>query len=107
LGLDGSWPYLSFARAAGPGVSTQGHWKLDAIDAYCGARPLAWIDDAHGDACETWAAAREAAGTATLLVTTEPAVGLTGADVRLLLRWAERLPSAPAARSTRASRTAP
>jgi len=117
LGLDGPWPYLSFERAAGPGVSTQGHWKLDAIDAYCGARPLAWIDDAHGDACETWAAEREAGGAPTLLVTTDPAVGLTDQQAAELLAWATQAagtsgpaprrtaaPSAPAARSTAASR---
>jgi hypothetical protein len=107
LGLDGPWPYLSFERAAGPGRSVQGHWKLDAIDAYAAARPLAWIDDAHGEACELWAAERQAP---TLLVTTEPAVGLTDPHVRQLLAWAVDTPkpdrrrtdalSAPVARST-------
>jgi hypothetical protein len=110
LGLDGPWPCLSFERAAGPGASTQGHWKLDAIDAYCGTRPLAWIDDAHGSACEAWAAQREAGGAPTLLVTTEPAAGLTDPQVRELLAWAADTsrparsrtdaPSARAARST-------
>jgi hypothetical protein len=90
LGLDGPWPYLTFERAAGPGVSTQGHWKLDAIDAWCGTRPLAWIDDAHGDACEAWAAARPAP---TLLVTTEPAVGLTEAHIERLMAWSATVPS--------------
>ena len=88
LGLDGPWPYLSFERAAGPGVSTQGHWKLEAIDAWCGGRAVAWIDDAHGPACEAWAAAREAP---TLLVTTEPAVGLVDVHVDELLAWAAHL----------------
>jgi hypothetical protein len=94
LGLDGPWPYLSFERAAGPGASTQGHWKLDAIDAHCGARPLAWIDDAHGEACEAWAGARAASGSPTLLVTTAPAVGLTETDVEALLAWAAQLAAA-------------
>lgn len=86
LGLEGPWPFLSFERAAGPGRATQGHWKLDAIDAYAGpARPLAWIDDAHGAACEAWAAARPAP---TLLVTTAPAVGMTERHVAELLGWA-------------------
>ncbi len=88
LGLGGPWPHLSFDRAVGPGRSVQGHWKLDAIDAYAGARALAWIDDAHGDACETWALARERTGSPTLLVTTEPAVGMTERHVELLLAWA-------------------
>jgi len=97
LGLDGPWPHLSFDRAAGPGRSVRGHWKLDAIDAYAGARPLAWIDDAHGEACEAWAAARERAGSPTLLVTTEPAVGMTEREVERLLAWAAE-PRAAAAR---------
>jgi hypothetical protein len=105
LGLAGPWPYLSFERAAGPARTTQGHWKLAAIDAHCGARPLAWIDDAHGAACEAWAAGREAP---TLLVTTEPAVGLTDPQVRRLLAWAADTPrlarnrtDAPSARAAR------
>ncbi len=94
LGLDGPWPHLSFDRAAGPGSSMRGHWKLDAIDAFAVERPLAWIDDAHGPACEAWADARAAAGTPTLLVTTEPAVGLTGEQVELLIDWVA-LPHGP------------
>lgn len=85
LGLDGPWPHLVFARDVG---RTRAHWKLDAIDAYAGERPLAWVDDAHGEACETWAAARRAP---TLLVTTAPAIGMTGTDVTRLLSWAAAL----------------
>jgi hypothetical protein len=102
LGLPAPWPYLSFERAAGPGRTTQGHWKLDAIDAYAGSRALAWIDDAHGAACEAWAADRAGAGAPTLLVTTEPAVGLTRRDVDELLAWGSRRaganPRSPATR---------
>lgn len=97
LGLDGPWPHLSFARAAGPGSSALGHWKLDAIDAYAGARPLAWIDDLHGEPCERWASARGAAGTPTLLVTTDPAVGMTEPHVERLLGWAAEPHAAAAA----------
>jgi len=85
LGLPEPWPHLVFGRDVG---RTRAHWKLDAIEAHAGARPLAWIDDAHGEACEAWAATREAP---TLLVTTAPAVGMTGAEVTKLLRWAARL----------------
>ena len=46
LGLPAELPFLRFARSRGPGTSTLGHWKLDAIDAYAGERALAWIDDA-------------------------------------------------------------
>jgi hypothetical protein len=87
LGLPGGWPHLTFQRNVGPGASTSGHWKLEAIDAFAGPdRPLAWIDDAHDDACRTWAAGRPGP---TLLVVTNPAVGLTRAHARELLDWSE------------------
>jgi hypothetical protein len=88
LGLDGPWPHLSFDRNPG---RARAHWKLAAIDAYAGSRPLAWIDDAHGDACASWAAGRERTGAPTLLVTTDPAVGMTDDDVERLLVWAQTL----------------
>ena len=46
------------------------HWKLAAIDAHAGTRPVAWIDDAFDEACHAWAAARPAP---TLLVATDAA----------------------------------
>jgi hypothetical protein len=64
------------------------HWKLAAIEAHAGDRPLAWIDDAHDDSCRAWATARPAR---TLLVTTDPAAGLTLAHVEALERWAAGL----------------
>ncbi len=86
LGLPGPFPHLSFAGAT-PTVA--GHWKLQAIDDYAGAeRPLAWIDDAHDEHCETWAAARPGP---TLLLSTEPATGLTEQHVERLLEWAGEL----------------
>jgi len=87
LGLPGPLPYLSFDRhAEQPGApTTPGHWKLGAIDAFAGDRPLAWIDDAFNEACERWAAARRAP---TLLVATEPASGLTAAHAATLREWA-------------------
>ncbi len=88
LGLDGPWPFLSFDRDVGGLGGGRGHWKLAAIDGYAGSRPLAWIDDAHGDVCSAWASAR---GAPTLLVTTEPSVGMTEAEVLRLLGWASAL----------------
>jgi hypothetical protein len=82
LGLPMPFPHLTFERNPG---RLHAHWKLDAIEAYAGTRPLAWIDDAHGEACEAWAADRDAP---TLLVTTEPAVGMTDREVERLLGWA-------------------
>lgn len=82
LGLPGPLPFLSFDRSPGHG---QAHWKLAAIDAHAGRRPLAWVDDALDDACHRWARRRDAP---TLLVATAPAVGLTGGQVEQLLAWA-------------------
>jgi hypothetical protein len=85
LQLPESCPHLTFD---GGGSRSQPHWKLDAIEHYAGpSRPLAWIDDAHDRACAEWAASRSAP---TLLVTTEPAVGITAGHVEQLLRWAQR-----------------
>ena len=88
LGLPAGLPHLSFedARAAG----AAGHWKLAAIDAFAGPdRPLAWVDDAHDDSCHAWADARPGA---TLLVATQPAVGLTADHVAELLNWRHGAP---------------
>jgi Swiss Army Knife RNA repair-like protein len=82
LGLPAGLPFLSFERSPS---TTNAHWKLDAIEAYGGHRPLAWIDDAFNEACHEWAAARPAP---TLLVLTEPRVGLTLREARQLEEWA-------------------
>jgi hypothetical protein len=82
LGLPERLPHLSFTPAV-PAV--HGHWKLEAIDSYAGAdRPVAWIDDAHDARCRAWARRRPGP---TLLITTDPASGLTHDHVRSLLAW--------------------
>lgn len=83
LGLEPpAFPYLRFEPAA----AAERHWKLDAIDAYAGAdRALAWIDDGHDERTAEWAAQRPGP---TLLVTTDPAVGLTAAQAAELESWA-------------------
>jgi hypothetical protein len=78
-------PHLSFDRNVGGGPVSHAHWKLAAIEAHAGDRPLAWIDDALDDACERWAAGR---GAPTLLVRTDPKVGLTREQVARLREWA-------------------
>jgi hypothetical protein len=102
LGLPAELPFLRFPRAlaaaggsaAGGGGEASGphrtlaHWKLESLEAYAGERPLAWIDDAFNPACHEWAAARRAA---TLLVQTDPRLGLTSREARLLLEWARQL----------------
>jgi hypothetical protein len=85
LGLRAPLPYLTFERAA---RRPDAHRKLASIDAYAGrSRPLAWIDDCHDERCASWAAARQGA---TLLLTTEPSIGLTGEHVEQLAVWAKR-----------------
>ena len=88
LGLPGPLPFLSFDRSPGRGNA---HWKLPAIDAFAGQRPLAWVDDALNDACRAWAQDRPAP---TLLLVTEPARGLTDDAVQRLAAWARSLPRA-------------
>jgi hypothetical protein len=85
LGLPGPLPHLSFERSVG---AANAHWKLDAIEAYCGTRPLAWIDDSLNDACHEWAGRR---GAPTLLVQTEPERGLTHHEQGRLAQWARAL----------------
>jgi hypothetical protein len=91
LGVPSGLPFLRFERdVGGRAPHTRAHWKLAAIDAYAGARPLAWIDDALDDACREWASARSAP---TLLVQTAPERGLTGREAQLLAAWAQALPA--------------
>jgi hypothetical protein len=97
LGLPGPYPFLRFETAAPGGA----HWKLAAIERHAGERPLAWVDDSLSDHCRSWAAAREAP---TLLVSTDPAVGLTAGDVELLVRWAAGVREGMAAESDAAAR---
>jgi hypothetical protein len=78
-------PHLSFhieARAGGV------HWKLAALEAYAGERAVAWVDDNFDDSCYEWAERRAAP---TLLVPTEPHLGLEEAHVAALDDWAAPL----------------
>lgn len=78
-------PYLSFDGRA---VFGSAHWKVDAIAEYAGDRPAAWIDDNIDETCRAWAEGR---GAPTLIVETDPAVGLTDEHVDELLGWAAGL----------------
>ena len=87
LGLAGPLAHVEFEHDGRPPLA---HWKLGGIDRHVGpSRPLAWLDDAHDDGCRSWALARPGP---TLLVTTDPAVGVTDREVEELLAWARRLP---------------
>lgn len=86
LGLPEPLPHLTFERDIG---RVNAHWKLDAIEAYAGpSSALAWIDDAHDETCTAWASRRAAP---TLLVPTDPMIGLTDAHVSQLLAFADAL----------------
>jgi hypothetical protein len=83
LGLPRELPLVPFDDCDRP---PSAHWKVAAIDAYVDpGRPLAWVDDAHDDRCHGWAEARPAP---TLLVGTEPAIGMTSGHVDELRAWA-------------------
>jgi hypothetical protein len=85
LSLPFRLPFLTFDGMPG---ATERHWKLDAIERHVGRhRPVAWIDDDH-DGCREWADGRPGP---TLLVTTDPAVGITDGHVEELVLWARHV----------------
>lgn len=81
LEMAGELPVLTFDGRARFGTA---HWKLEALDEYAGSRPLAWIDDSLDPSCYEWADERP---TPTLLVPTEPDVGLLDLHVEALEGW--------------------
>jgi hypothetical protein len=62
--------------------------KVAIIDRFAGDRPAVWIDDLHTSEARSWADRRAAH---TLLIPTDPAVGLTRAMVDRAVGWAGRL----------------
>ncbi|MFT4050211.1 MAG: HAD domain-containing protein [Solirubrobacterales bacterium] len=89
LGLPAELEVVDFATR--PSLDGSGHWKLEELTARAGERAAAWIDDGMNEACEAWAAGRAAP---TLLVHTDPKVGMTDAHVQQLIDWAAQI-SAP------------
>jgi hypothetical protein len=75
-------PFLEFDGAARFGSA---HWKLASLDEYGKGRPLAWIDDSFDESCYEWARGRDEP---TLLVPTEPHLGLEEVQVEALTAWA-------------------
>jgi hypothetical protein len=69
-------------------VTRRRGWKLGALEAHAGSRPLAWVDDAFNEACWEWARARAAP---THLVATSPDVGLVDAHAASLREWVATL----------------
>lgn len=80
--------HLTFDGAARFGTA---HWKLGPLEAYTRGRALAWLDDSFDESCYDWARNRQAGGEPTLLVPTEPDLGLEDAHVEALSAWARGL----------------
>jgi len=78
-------PHVAFDVVAGDGDA---HWKLAALEAYAGGRAIAWIDDNFDHSCYEWAERR---ANPTLLVPTEPHLGLEEGHVAALESWAASL----------------
>ncbi len=84
LGLN-ELPHLTFEGAARFGSA---HWKLGPLDSYARGRALAWVDDNLDDSCYRWARERDEP---TLLVPTDPALGLQEAETEALIGWGHGL----------------
>lgn len=78
-------PLPVLAMPSGPAPSGV---KVPLIASRAGDRPAAWIDDTHPGQALAWSRTRRVP---TMLITTEPAVGLTRAQVRRALSWARSL----------------
>ncbi len=75
-------PSTSPPAAAAPTGSWRG-WT-----SYAAERPIAWVDDNFDESCFEWAERR---GAPTLLVPTEPHLGLEEGHVEALSAWATSL----------------
>lgn len=82
LGLD-SMPYVPM-----PAARFDARAKVPAIDAYAGGRPVVWIDDIVTAEAQQWAATR---GAPTLLIETDPRIGLQRGHVEQALDWARQV----------------
>lgn len=78
-------PHLTFDGAARFGSA---HWKLGPLHEYSRGRAMAWIDDSFDESCYEWARGRPEP---TLLVPTEPHLGLEEAHTEALSAWARSL----------------
>ena len=78
-------PHLTFDGAARFGSA---HWKLGPLDEHGRGRAMAWIDDNFDESCYQWARDREEP---TLLIPTEPHLGLEEVQVEALTAWARGL----------------
>jgi hypothetical protein len=86
LGLWAGLPHVPFNRDAEsvPGTT----WKLPSVARFVRDRAAAWVDDELDVDVGLWQAAR---GAPTLLVHTDPRVGLTDEHVKKLVGFADRV----------------
>jgi hypothetical protein len=86
LGLPAGLPHVPFNRDAEsvPGTT----WKLPFVARFVRDRPAAWVDDELDVDVRSWAGDREQP---TLLVQTDPRVGLTDEHVKKLVGFADRV----------------
>ena len=78
-------PHVSFDGRVAGGAA---HWKVEALEEYARGRALAWVDDNLDPSCHEWAQRRPEP---TLLVPTEPQLGIEEAHVDALRAWAGSL----------------
>jgi Swiss Army Knife RNA repair-like protein len=88
LGLP-PWPHVPLPRLPLKTSHPNGYlWKRDYVDTHAAGAPFAWIDDDFTTADHAWAAARCAAGHATLLVQPEHRIGILPKHLHAVLAWA-------------------
>jgi hypothetical protein len=84
IGLPDDLPWIELGT---PRLLSDGIWKRDGVESYVADRPFAWLDDDFEPSDDAWAAAREAAGTPTLLVHVDRTTGLLSTHVTTLHAW--------------------
>ncbi|MEV5875054.1 hypothetical protein AB0L75_12630 [Streptomyces sp. NPDC052101] len=91
VGLPTDLPYVDFGSGLFAERPDGVHWKTEAIVAYAGGRPFAWVDDEQSPADVSYVAAHHCAPA--LLHHVNPRVGLREGDFTALARFATTLPA--------------
>lgn len=96
LGVGLRWPYIDLRREielTWAGTWETETWKLPGIERWAADtdRPIAWLDDDLGPDAMAWAERRTMLVAPTCVVNTDPRLGLTDAEVAVLLAWARAL----------------
>jgi hypothetical protein len=83
-------PTLRVVEFAGPHSDTGPEWKFLAVARFAYERPLAWLDDDFELRPVAKARFLDRREPPTLLVATDPAIGVTGHDLGVVERWFAR-----------------